>query len=134
MSSATTGAASASPIQNRRFMSMSSWFGAAPRLTRTGSSARTGSAEARPASIKSEVGVDEKPSHPVADEEANHCPSHGQYDPNFGRVVVVLAKPFFRWLGRMIFGGDDKDAGQGGEDDQAAVSAERIVAARNGNC
>ncbi|MNI26935.1 hypothetical protein D3C73_806560 [compost metagenome] len=39
ISSTTTGSVSTSPIQNRRVMSMSSSFGSASRLTRTGSSA-----------------------------------------------------------------------------------------------
>jgi hypothetical protein len=95
---------------------------------------RANSPEARPAGIEVEFWVDEKPSHPIADKQAEHGPDHGEDDAGFGWIVVVVIVPFFRGFGRIVSGNDKKDPCKRCQNDQSAVRTKWIIAAGNGHC
>ena len=89
--------------------------------------------EARPAGVEGQVRTGQQPGDPVADEHAEHGPDHRQHDADLGRIVVVVVEPFFRGLGRIISGDDEKDPAIAATMTRAPCAPERIIAAGNGH-
>jgi hypothetical protein len=95
---------------------------------------RTESAEARPAGIESEIGADQQPRHPVADEKPEHHPDHRKQDADLARIVVVAIEAVLRRLGIEQPRDNAEQAGNGSEQYDGALHAERIVVAGRRHC
>src|SRR4029078_11051969 len=87
--------------------------------------------EARPSGVECQIRIDEKPRHPVADEEAEHDPDHRKNDAGLTWVVVVPVEAVITGFGGIISGKDAKNSEKPRMCPEHAVWADRIVAPRD---
>ena len=88
-------------------------------------------AEARPAGLEVQAGIGELPGDPVADEQAEGGPDHGEQDAGLGWLVPVAVLAVVDRLGREVAGDQVEDRGDRHQHDQRAVDAQRFVLAGN---
>src|SRR3546814_18164835 len=71
---------------------------------------RPESSEARPGGIEGHLGIGEQQGYPDPDEHCEDGPNHRQHNADLDRVVIVMGKPLFGRVRRVVAGEDDEDS------------------------
>ena len=79
------------------------------------------------ARIEGQVGIGEQPGDPVADEQPEHRPDHGEDDADLARIVVVVLEALLGRLGQIVSRDNGECPDQRGQDDQGAVPADDVI-------